>query len=279
MSLQFSKLTFYMDNKDYKSSNDLLEYFNNRAATIVLSVCVIAIIIIAVLFGFSRCSQRGYITTECRVNLIVDSLGTLSKESSATADSIVNAIQTQQHLIDDKYKYILEQKETAQDFITFGGLFVTIALSLFGFFGYRSIESIKESSKKIAETASRETTQTILQKDSNSYLEKNAIKIINKRIEELYKEEFSNVQIQKLKDDITKEISADKQFVSENADLIKARISEIDDIQRKLNMILDDMKQREDKPEEPQDSQVDPMDGEQEVPPETVFKNLEAAEQ
>lgn len=268
-----------MDNKDCKSSNDLLEYFNNRAATIVLSVCVIAIVVIAVIFGFSRCSQHGHITNECSVKLIVDSLGTLSKESRAAADSIVNAIQTQQHLLDDKYKYILEQKETAQDFITFGGLFVTIALSLFGFFGYRSIESIKDNSKRIAETASRETTESILQKDSNGYMEKNAKEIINKRIDELYKEEFRNVQIQKLKDDITKEISADKQFVSENADLIKAKMKDIDKIQNTLNMIVDRMKKGEVEPEETQENNAEPTEGEQEVAPETVFEDLEAAGQ
>lgn len=279
MSLQFSKLTFYMDNKDCKSSNDLLEYFNNRAATIVLSVCVIAMVVLSVIFGFSRCSQHVNITNECSVNLIVDSLGTLSKESRAAADSIVNAIQAQQHLLDDKYKYILEQKETAQDFITFGGLFVTIALSLFGFFGYRSIESIKDNSKRIAETASRETTESILQKDSNGYMEKNAKEIINKRIDELYKEEFRNVQIQKLKDDITKEISADKQFVSENADLIKARVKDIDKIQNTLNMIVDRMKKGEVEPEETQENNAEPTEGEQEVAPETLFEDLEAAGQ
>lgn len=279
MSLQLMKLKLYMDNKDNKSPKDWLEYFNNGAATVVLSLCVIAIIIIAVLFGFSRCSQHGYITTECRVNLIVDSLGTLSKESRAAADSIVNAIQAQQHIIDDKYKYILEQKETAQDFITFGGLFVTIALSLFGFFGYRSIESIKDNSKRIAETASRETTESILQKDSNGYMEKNAKEIINKRIDELYNEEFRNVQIQKLKDDITKEISADKQFVSENADLIKARIKDIDKIQNTLNMIVDKMIKGEVEPEETQENNANPTEGEQEVAPETVFEDLETAEQ
>ena len=268
-----------MDNKGDKISNEKIESFNNISATIVLSACVIAILIISILFGFSRCTDQSSISQDYKVNLIVDSLGTLSKESRVTADSILTAIQCQQHLLDDKYKYILEQKETAQDFITYGGLFVTIALSLFGFFGYRSIESIKENSKRIAETASRETTESILQKESTAYLENNATKIINNRIDVLYKEEFSNVLIQKLKDDITKEISADKQFVSENADLIKSRMKDIDKIQNQLNKIADKMKKGEVEPEETQENNAEPIEGELDDAPEKVFKDLEAEEQ
>ena len=221
-----------MDNKGDKISNEKIESFNNISATIVLSACVIAILIISILFGFSRCTDHSSISQDYKVNLIVDSLGTLSKESRVTADSILTAIQCQQHLLDDKYKYILEQKETAQDFITFGGLFVTIALSLFGFFGYRSIDV-------------------------------------------LYNQEFSNVLIQKLKDDITKDISADKQFVSENADLIKARIKDIDNIQNQLNLINDKIKKGEVDTDEAQENNAEPMKGEKEVAAEKLFEDLE----
>lgn len=268
-----------MDNKGDKISNEKIESFNNISATIVLSACVIAILIISILFGFSRCTDHSSISQDYKVNLIVDSLGTLSKESRVTADSILTAIQCQQHLLDDKYKYILEQKETAQDFITFGGLFVTIALSLFGFFGYRSIESIKENSKRIAETASRETTESILQKESTNYLENNATKIINKRIDVLFKEEFSNVLIQKLRDDITKDISADKQFVSENADLIKTRMKDIDNIQNQLNLINDKIKKGEVDPDGAQENNAEPIKGEKEFAEEKVFEDLESEEQ
>ena len=268
-----------MDNKGEKNPNEKLEYINNISATIVLSACVIAILIISILFGLSRCTDHSSLSQDYKVNLIVDSLGTLSKESRVTADSVLSAIQCQQHLLDDKYKYILEQKETAQDFITYGGLFVTIALSLFGFFGYRSIESIKENSKRIAETASRETTESILKNDSTAYLESNATKIINKRIDVLFKEEFSNVLIQKLKDDITKDISADKQFVSENADLIKARMKDIDNIQNQLNLINDKIKKSEAHPDEAQENNAEPIKGEQEVAAEKVFEDLESEEQ
>ena len=265
-----------MDNKGDKVSNEKCEFIKNISATIVLSACVIAILVISILFGFSRCIDQSSISQDYKVNLIVDSLGTLSKESRVTADSILTAIQCQQHLLDDKYKYFLEQKETAQDFITLGGLFVTIALSLFGFFGYRSIESIKENAKRIAETASRETTESILRKDSKSYLEDNASKIINNRIDKLYKEEFSNVLIQKLKDDITKDVSADKQFVSENADLIKARMKDIDNIQNQLNLINDKIKKGEVDPNEAQENNAEPIKGEKEFAAEKVFEDLES---
>ena len=146
---------------------------------------------------------------------------------------------------------------------------------MFGFFGYRSIESIKENSKRIAETASRETTESILQKESTAYLENNATKIINERIDVLYKQEFSNVLIQKLKDDITKDISADKQFVSENADLIKARIKDIDNIQNQLNLINDKIKKGEVDTDEAQENNAEPMKGEKEVAAEKLFEDLE----
>ena len=92
-------------------------------------------------------------------------------------------------------------------------------------------------------------------------------------------EELSNVLIQKLKDDITKDISADKQFVSENADLIKARIKDIDNIQNQLNLINDKIKKGEVDPDEVQENNAEPIKGEKEFAAEKVFEDLESDEQ
>lgn len=229
-----------MSMKNRKKRKDCsITVFNDKAATIVLSVCIVAIVIASILFGISRCSVSPGLSNNYSVTLVVDSNGVMAKESLIVADSIVNAIQCQQHLLDDKYKHFIEQKETTQDILTYGGLLVTVALSLFGFFGFRSLESIKENSKSVAESISRDTAYSYLKKQSTSYLKNNARNIIKSRVEDLYKAEVGNVLGEQLKDSIMKDIAADKEFVSNNASLIKSKVKQIETIQQTVNVICD----------------------------------------
>ena len=66
----------------------------------------------------------------------------------------------------DKYEHILQQKEYIKDYFTWGGMLVTIVLSIFGFFGFRSLQSIDERvinlvTPKASEKATQSAEQLI----------------------------------------------------------------------------------------------------------------------
>lgn len=80
-------------------------------------------------------------------------------------DSLVMSVREYERKLDEKYQYLLDQREDDDRFKTWGALVVGVIVSVCSFWGYKSIRELKEDVKK-------QTAEDIVTK-VNEYLENN----------------------------------------------------------------------------------------------------------
>lgn len=153
-----------------------IKKFNDYAGTVILVLTVVAALSVLCFYAFSKNFLK--VKQEEKVVCVIatDSTGVVTPESYALAESVKNAFDIQEHVIEDKYKYIIEQKERTQDYLTWGGLIITIILSIFGFFGYKSLSSIEDRIKNsVQDNATNEAVAKAIdyaEKELESYEKK-----------------------------------------------------------------------------------------------------------
>lgn len=183
---------------------------------ILLIICTVVLLITLVryCFGTNHHTTHHYTYSVC-----VDSLGVVTPESKAIADSIVNEIQKQGKIFEDKYQYFIEQKSNTQDILTIGSVVLGIIISLVGFFGYSTMQAIEDRAKKIGEEAAQDAFNTRL-----------------KEIEtKLYKQIMSEQFIPELKSRIE---SALAEYEGENTALIKEHEKRLNLVEGSVSDIL-----------------------------------------
>ena len=68
----------------------------------------------------------------------------ISKEE---ADSLISVMKRQERMLEDKYQYALDQKMNEDRYFSIGTFVVGVVISVFGFFGFKSLKSIEEKAK------------------------------------------------------------------------------------------------------------------------------------
>lgn len=145
------------EQKEDRSSS--LEFYNEIAATILLVFCAVSVVVAIVIFAIG--SKREVVKHEYTYTIKVDSAGNVTPAAQLQVDSMISTIKQHEHLIQDRYDYVLEQRENSQDYLTVGGIFVTVILSIFGFFGYKSFKSIEEDAKSSAKKIAADKAEEI----------------------------------------------------------------------------------------------------------------------
>ena len=139
------------------------ESFMKRTGAVVIASCIAMLCAVFVIYTWYHCAHKGQGDKIRPVTIVVktDSAGVVTEESRMQIKALEDRMEQQEHLIEDKYQYVLEQKETFNDVMTYGGMLVAIVVSLFGFFGYKSLNSMEErveaQAKTKAEEAAKET--------------------------------------------------------------------------------------------------------------------------
>ncbi len=167
--------------KDDKSI--FLRFVNEIAATVILALSAICIVVAIVIFAIG--SKREVVRHEYTYTIKVDSTGNVTPAARLQVDSMISTIKHHEHLIQDRYDYVLEQRENSQDYFTVGGIFVTVILSIFGFFGYKSFRNIEEDAKASAKKIAADKAEEI----ANDKATKVATKLNNRLNIELKKEQ------------------------------------------------------------------------------------------
>ena len=145
------------EQKEDRSSS--LGFYNEIAATILLVFCAVSVVVAIVIFAIG--SKREVVEHEYTYTIKVDSAGNVTPAAQLQVDSMISTIKQHEHLIQDRYDYVLEQRENSQDYLTVGGIFVTVILSIFGFFGYKSFKSIEEDAKSSAKKIAADKAEEI----------------------------------------------------------------------------------------------------------------------
>ena len=145
------------EQKEDRSSS--LGFYNEIAATILLVFCAVSVVVAIVIFAIG--SKREVVKHEYTYTIKVDSAGNVTPAAQLQVDSMISTIKQHEHLIQDRYDYVLGQRENSQDYLTVGGIFVTVILSIFGFFGYKSFKSIEEDAKSSAKKIAADKAEEI----------------------------------------------------------------------------------------------------------------------
>lgn len=177
---------------------------------ILLFLCAVALLAGLVIYavGMKHTINRAEVTFVIKA----DSTGRVTSESKALADSVIGVLSKEEHILSDKYQYVIEQQSKTQDFLAIGGILLGIIVSIVGFFGYDKMQAIEEKAHTIATNSANQAfsdeLKMLQEKHNLEYLEKTVKPHVNKQVEE-----------------------AITSFIEEKA-------SQIDDIEQKVNILV-----------------------------------------
>lgn len=137
-----------------------------KTADMILASCVVAIIIVSAVWCCRTCFKPE--VQPIRIEITAsDSLKMANYLSKEQADSLITIVRRHERELAERYQYALEQKMNQDQYFSFGTFLVGVVLSIFGFFGYKSIKSIEEKANNDAERAAKQTSEDV----TKSYLD------------------------------------------------------------------------------------------------------------
>lgn len=115
----------------------------------------------------------------------------ISKEE---ADSLIGVMKRQERMLEDKYQYALDQKMNEDRYFSIGTFVVGVVISVFGFFGFKSLKSIeekaKEDSQRLATKISEDVTKEYLKQRLQGLVTIESEKILKSSAAESLKKEI-----------------------------------------------------------------------------------------
>lgn len=207
------------------------------ADTIIMVSCVVAILIVSAFWCCRTCIKPEIQPIRIEITAS-DSLKRANYLSKEQADSLITIVKRHERELAERYQYALEQKMDQDQYLSFGTFLVGVVLSIFGFFGYKSIKSIEEKANKDAERAAKQTSEDV----TKSYLDEKldgkvsiaAEKIFNsvgadtmkaKVVEETIKhdDEYINSLIANLETDLKEYIRQNSENQEECAEAVQSK--------------------------------------------------------
>lgn len=115
----------------------------------------------------------------------------ISKEE---ADSLISVMKRQERMLEDKYQYALDQKMNEDRYFSIGTFVVGVVISVFVFFGFKSLKSIeekaKEDSQRLATKISEDVTKEYLKQRLQGLVTIESEKILKSSAAESLKKEI-----------------------------------------------------------------------------------------
>ena len=139
-----------------------------RTGAVLISCCIATLLAGILLYGYICNTHK---QEELTVQFIIqtDSTGRVLPSTQHQVDSLLAVMERHEYLLQDKYEYILEQKEIFNDVLTLGGMLLAVVLSLFGFFGYKSLNAIEENVKEQAKITANNAAQSSFKEKFDEY--------------------------------------------------------------------------------------------------------------
>lgn len=158
--------------------------FWNYLPKILLCACCLALLFALIVFAFNV--RHTSVHYKIDYGFVVDSAGAVSPQSRAAADSIIHAIERHERLLEDKYQYVINQQSNAQDLLAIGGVVLGIIVSIVGFFGYTTLQSIEEkartSAKDAADSAFKQRVKELQEQELNRQIKDVVSPSVDKQI-------------------------------------------------------------------------------------------------
>lgn len=209
---------------------------------ILIVLCVVGLIGAFVFAGYLYSTSK---VQDVNVQIVmnVDSTGVLSEESKQQVIEMKEELIRHEHLLEDRYKHVLEQKENLNDMLTIGGMFMTIVLALFGFFGYKSMTTLEDKVKENAK-ATAEETATKASKEKFENFEKQTKENLTQSMGQNVKEtvdkvmaEYKLIAKKQITDNIDEQIQEVKQKAKDYDDSISGLTTSLENLDNKLSKL------------------------------------------
>lgn len=123
----------------------------------------------------------------------------ISKEE---ADSLISVIKRQERMMEDKYQYVLDQKMNEDRYFSIGTFVVGVVISIFGFFGFKSLKSIEEKAKEDSQRVATQTSEDV----TKEYLKQRLQGLITIESEKLLKSSAAESLKKEILDSVYKKI-------------------------------------------------------------------------
>lgn len=176
------------------------EDFNKWSSMLLILGCII--ILICSLYHFMAKVERDTPIVQRIVvskDLAPNSIKTYNYIDKAQADSLITALQNYDAQLTEKYQYLVEKKE--QDSLVFNWcvLILSIVVSIFGWFGYKSFSTLEDRSKRIAMDNANITACD----ETQSYLKNNLGTLVADKSNEFFSSKVAETVKEELKGELT----------------------------------------------------------------------------
>lgn len=176
-------------------------------AYVMLLLCVLGIICPFIFQAYNHRSEKVIVVISQE-----DTLPISTNIKSIELDSLLQLIEKKEMRLEERYDYVLEQKENEFKWQSYISLIIGIIVSICGFFGYKSIRELKEDVQKdtkslaervakakatqtaeeIAKNESKIQVQNSLPNEVRKYLAENLRPELSKQMNELFRDEMYN---------------------------------------------------------------------------------------
>ena len=213
---------------------------------VLIGLCIIGLL---GAFGFScyLFSSNNVQDVNVQIVMQVDSTGVLSVESLQQAEELKAELVRHEQLLEDRYKHVLEQKENLNDMLTIGGMFLTIILALFGFFGYKSMTSLEDKVMLDAKSTAEETAKETSKSKFESF-EQATKKSLEKQVKETVGKEIAkakNTTKQQIEATLKGDVKGVSERVDDAEDSLSGLHSSMGNLDQKLSVLEDRVKRLE----------------------------------
>lgn len=196
----------------------------DKLAGWILTACIAVALAVAVIVALKYPAAKQ--TYQIELTIKTDSTGVLTSESLAMMDSVLHVVANQNSILQGKYEALAERESDNQGLMTIGGVLVTIIVSILGFFGFRSFQSIEEKAVNNAEGAAKKK----LDEEMGGEIDR-----VKRTVETEMVMKFDEEIKPKVKTEV--DAAVDDKY---NADL-SAKINFINDKETEINSLRDDV--------------------------------------
>ena len=208
----------------------------NKLAGWILASCVtVALAVIVIVVAKYPVARQTY---NIELTVKTDSMGCLTSQSRALMDSLVNVVSNQNNILKGKYEALVEHESDNQGLLTIGGLLVTIIVSILGFFGFRSFQSIEEKAIANAQGAAKKKLDDEMGAEIDRVKRALETEIV-KRFEEDIKPDVKTEVERSIYETYNADLSAKINFINDKGQEIISLRKDVEGLKKKLSEIQD----------------------------------------
>ena len=215
----------YLEAENTMCQNRQQESLTEKWAVWILAICTVCLFLGVSCFIASKTILMPKVT-QLEIRVLPDSLSNLKNYSRAEVDSLITMTKATLDSYRHHFETVSKQKEEEDSYKSLGVMLLGAIIGLFGFFGYRSFNDIrdrgrelaKEEAKIVASEEARRTAKEVAVHTINEYFKAELPGIAKKQ----FNENFKNEIIESVKQSVDEIVASKMAQLSEAKQIIDA---------------------------------------------------------